>query len=77
MGNRYWITGVQLGILQQMTKEKREKLIEEIIDNQFIGNVSTDEESLEFKKAVQSLEGNIKILLAVRRMKEKGANMVL
>jgi len=71
MGSRYWITGAQLGILQEMTKEKREKLIEEIIDNQFIGNVSTYEERLEFKKAVQSLEGNIKIFLAVRRMKEK------
>jgi hypothetical protein len=39
---RYWITGVQLGILKfrakQGDKKEINKLIEEIIDDQFIGN---------------------------------------
>lgn len=39
MAGRYIITGVQLGMLYSIDdKEKREKLINEIIDNQFIGN---------------------------------------
>ena len=37
MGGRYWIKGVQLGMLQESSKADREKLINEIIDKQFIG----------------------------------------
>lgn len=46
MGERYWITGVQLGMLKafaQMNypeKEHIEKIIDEIIDNQFMGNTN-------------------------------------
>jgi len=39
MGERYWITGVQLGLLKQLQHSKaREDLINLIINNQFIGN---------------------------------------
>ena len=42
MGERYWITGVQLGMLQELPeKELRSKLVEKIIDKQFIGNTNT------------------------------------
>ncbi|MEO5351429.1 MAG: hypothetical protein H7836_17570 [Magnetococcus sp. YQC-3] len=39
MGERFWITGVQLGLLQglQLTKQ-REALVKEIVKNQFIGD---------------------------------------
>lgn len=38
MSERYWITGVQLGLLQEIPKEERSKLVEEIVDKQFIGS---------------------------------------
>ena len=35
MSNRYWITGVQLGLLMALEQfQERRKLIEEIIDKQ-------------------------------------------
>lgn len=37
MSERYWITGVQLGMLQELPKNERKKLVEKIIDDQFIG----------------------------------------
>ena len=39
MGERYLVTGVQLGMLTVSSKESdRKKLIDEIIDKQFVGN---------------------------------------
>lgn len=39
MGERYWVTGVQLGLLQVLrTEEKRKQVIEEIIEKQFLGS---------------------------------------
>ena len=39
MTGRYYITGVQLGILMSMIDEKiRMNLINEIMNNQFLGN---------------------------------------
>ena len=39
MSERYWITGVQLGLLKSYTHiNSRETIIKEIIKNQFIGN---------------------------------------
>ena len=36
---RFFITGVQLGMLQAMNNEDdRKKLVDEIVENQFIGN---------------------------------------
>ena len=41
MGERYFVTGVQLGMLIAMEIYKdRENLVEEIIDHQFIGNTN-------------------------------------
>jgi len=37
MGERYLITGVQLGMLIEILKKQRQKTIEKIIDEQFIG----------------------------------------
>jgi len=40
VSERYWITGVQLGLLQAMPDEKdRKELVMKIIDKQFVGNV--------------------------------------
>jgi len=39
MSERYWITGVQLGCLEALDNEEtRKKLVDEIIDKQFIGD---------------------------------------
>jgi hypothetical protein len=50
MSERYWITGVQLGILQVLSNEKGKELIDEIVDNQFIGNKKDLEKMLKVKK---------------------------
>jgi len=42
MGERYWISGVQLGMLIAIpNEEERKKVVDEIIDKQFIGNTET------------------------------------
>jgi len=41
MSERYWVSGVQLGILltaDSLTLKQRNQMIQEIIENQFIGN---------------------------------------
>ena len=39
MSERYWIKGTQLGLLIAMeSKEQRQKLVDKIVDKQFIGN---------------------------------------
>jgi len=38
MGGRYWITGVQLGMLIASPKEDSKKISDNIIDNQYIGD---------------------------------------
>jgi len=39
MGERYLITGTQLGMLEALDSSiERHKLVEEIIENQFVGN---------------------------------------
>ena len=38
MSERYWITGVQLGLLIALEKPKREKLVNKMVEEQFIGN---------------------------------------
>ncbi len=48
MGGRYWITGVQLGMLRAFTStEKIEKIEDILVDieaEQYIGNVVNNEE---------------------------------
>jgi len=46
MGERYWITGVQLGMLIASVDADRIRLVEEITDKQFIGNAETLKELL-------------------------------
>ena len=53
MSERYWITGVQLGMLKIGTKDMRGRLADEIIDKQFINNFYTDEEKKEFIKSIK------------------------
>lgn len=57
MSERYWITGVQLGTLQALVDEDLRKILrDEIIDNQFIGDYSTDEEQKDFKKRMSKFK---------------------
>jgi hypothetical protein len=50
MSERYWITGVQLGLLQVYKEEKHRKmLVEEIIDKQFIGNYKTEKAKMKYR----------------------------
>jgi hypothetical protein len=50
MSERYWITGAQLGLfIVQSRKPRRERIVNEIIDKQFICNAWTDKEKLEFE----------------------------
>jgi hypothetical protein len=53
MSERYWITGVQLGMLRELDNIE---LIEEIIDKQFIGNYYTKQEQDEFIKKLSEVE---------------------
>jgi len=40
MSERYWVTGVQLGLLQVIPEEKaRRKLVNKIINEQFVTNI--------------------------------------
>lgn len=60
MGERYWITGVQLGLLKAGLQEKQPseqaiKIIEKIIDEQYIGSRQ------ELLKILETLKGITKI----------------
>ena len=57
MSERYWITGVQLGILKALVSSEIDnnteiiiKQLEEIEDKQFIGNVNSQEFQRALKK---------------------------
>ena len=51
MGERYFITGTQLGLLQVLpTPGMRKELIDEIIDKQFIGSKKDLEKMLKARK---------------------------
>ncbi len=61
MSERYWVTGVQLGLLKVFSKgatvEKAvEKLLDEIIDKQFIGNFRTAQEQIDFETAISLMQ---------------------
>lgn len=53
MSERYWITGVQLGLLTNAEAEDRAKILKEIEDKQFIGNYPTDKDKRLFMKWVE------------------------
>lgn len=52
MSERYFITGVQLGLLksEHMTQARKDKLVDGIVDEQHITNCYTPEKQAEFKK---------------------------
>lgn len=55
MSERYWITGVQLGIIKAQISNKTHllELVKEIEDKQFIGNLElTDEWEIILRKKV-------------------------
>ena len=63
MSERYWITGVQLALMltpELMTKNSRDKMMQEIINKQFLGNSTDvdklfyDLERIKMKKKVKS-----------------------
>lgn len=60
MSERYWVTGVQLGIIEALTEAKHyvddlekyqqlKKLLEDILDQQFIGNIPNPYEEYDIK----------------------------
>lgn len=53
MGERYWVTGVQLG--QMKFDGEREQVIEKIIDDQFLGNFPTDKDKKWFSEQLKKL----------------------
>jgi len=56
MGERYFITGVQLGMLVSIRESKeRNKLMEEIIENQFICNLNNNEIK-DFEREIKELK---------------------
>ena len=58
MGERYWVTGVQLGMLKELrTKATRNTIITDIM-NQFIGNFPTEEDKKEFIKQINNIYKN-------------------
>lgn len=49
MAERYWITGVQLGMFKSpISQADKEKVVDEVIDKQFIGNFPTEEDKKRF-----------------------------
>jgi hypothetical protein len=55
MGERFWITGVQLGLLQCETGRECQRVVDQIVGNQLIGNYFTDKEQRLFEKAIKTI----------------------
>jgi len=57
MSERYFITGVQLGMLVQkeVDEETKKKLMDIIIDKQFITNCHSNEDKINFKKKIREI----------------------
>ena len=56
MSERYWITGVQLGLLAMEHNKTRAKFVKQIVDKQFIGNFRTDKDQKVFAKSMKSFQ---------------------
>ena len=52
MGERYWISGTQLGLIKS---PQRDNVIKGIIDDQFIGNFPTDMDKEWLNKQLKKL----------------------
>jgi hypothetical protein len=55
MSERYFITGVQLGLLQSLNETERKKIVDEIIDKQFICNCYSDNDKEKFKEKIKEV----------------------
>lgn len=56
MGERYWVTGTQIGLLMSsISFEDKNKIVDKIVENQFITNCWTDEEKQVFKNLMDEL----------------------
>jgi hypothetical protein len=60
MGERYYVTGVQLGMIKVALEKPGvvldiDKLIEKITDEQFIGNFELDEDKKRFENQVKKI----------------------
>ena len=53
MGERYWVTGVQLALL--VHNAHRVELSEDIINHQLIGNFETDKDKKRFLKEIKKV----------------------
>jgi len=56
MSERYWVTGVQLGMLKTVPKDMRGRMVDDIEDKQFIGNFPDDKAKAEFAKRMSEWE---------------------
>jgi hypothetical protein len=56
MGERYWITAVQLNLFIHLRKEETIGLVNKIVDEQFIGNYRTAEEQNKFKEKIKEIK---------------------
>lgn len=56
MGEKYWASGVQLGMLIAGNEKERERLVNRIIDKQFIGNYRTEKEQKAFKQQIKKIK---------------------
>jgi hypothetical protein len=60
--DRYWITGVQLGLLKTRSvisaiiHDTQNKLIDEVIATQFIGSFPTDADKKRFEKQIRKVK---------------------
>ena len=50
MSERYWITGAQLGLIKTGYEHIIKETVDNVIENQFIGNYRTDKEQKAFKE---------------------------
>jgi len=57
MGERYWITGVQLEMIfsNSFSKKAKKKIQKDILEEQCIGNFFTCKEKRTFKKEIRKL----------------------
>lgn len=72
MGERYWITGVQLGLLKAVPfASDRNKVIDKILDNQFIVNCIEEQDKKEFEEILKNIPIEIGIKAELREALKK------
>jgi len=58
MGERYWLTGVQLALLlfEDTPTSTKQKIFDVIKDKQFIGNFPLDKDKKRFEKSIGKIK---------------------